>query len=247
MATMVGCLPLRLSTISGRHCTHFCKDTLVPMPGKRTGVAVSSKQCTGFCAAAPSGAQWRELPADLGKRNSVFKRYARWEENGVWADMFKLFAQDPDMAAVMPDSTAVRAHMCAAGGSKKGGRQNEQCLGRSRGGFSSKIHLLVDAPGFPVQFILTGGERHDLSQAESLLAPFHFDAVIADKDYSSDLLGELVSARQVELIIPSRRDRKRPRGTMIASATKSATSSNASSTESIHQQNQVVSTHFHPL
>jgi hypothetical protein len=34
--------------------------------------------------------------------------------------MFKQFAQDPDMAAVMPDSTAVRAHMCAAGGSKKG-------------------------------------------------------------------------------------------------------------------------------
>ena len=68
-----------------------------------------------------TGAQWRELPADLGKWNTVFKRYAGWEEKGVWADMFEQFAQDPDMAAVMPDSTAVRAQMCAAGGSKKGG------------------------------------------------------------------------------------------------------------------------------
>ncbi|MDE0463140.1 MAG: hypothetical protein OXH93_12055 [Caldilineaceae bacterium] len=64
--------------------------------------------------------QWHELPDSYGKWNSVFKRYARREENGIWADMFRQFAQDPEMAAVMPDSTAVGAHMCAAGGSKKG-------------------------------------------------------------------------------------------------------------------------------
>ena len=58
---------------------------------------------------------------------------------------------------------------------------------------------------------MTGGERHDLSQAESLLPPFHFDAVIADKGYSSDPLRELLTARQVELVILSRRFRKQPR------------------------------------
>ncbi|MCY3902689.1 MAG: transposase [Caldilineaceae bacterium] len=95
---------------------------------------------------------------------------------------------------------------------QKRGHQNEQCLERSRGGFSSKIHLLVDALGFLLQFILTGGERHDLSLAESLLAPFHFDAVIADKGYSSDPLRELLTAKQVEVVIPSRCYCKQPRG-----------------------------------
>ena len=93
---------------------------------------------------------------------------------------------------------------------KKEGGQQEQCLGRSRDGFSSKIHLLVDALGFPLQFILTGGERHDFSQAESLLAPFHFGAVIADKGYSSDRLRELLTAKQVEVVIPPRRYRRQP-------------------------------------
>ena len=94
---------------------------------------------------------------------------------------------------------------------QKGGGQQEQCLGRSRGGFSSKIHLLVDALGFPLKFILTGGERHDMTQAESLLAPFHFDAVIADKGYDSDPLRDLLAAQQVEVVIPARRYRRQPR------------------------------------
>ncbi|MCY4082035.1 MAG: transposase [Caldilineaceae bacterium] len=104
------------------------------MQGHPRAYAGQEEKCRrviiGVCFILGTGAQWRELPADLGKWNSVFKRYARWEENGVWADMFKQFAQDPDTAAVMPDSTTVRAHMCAAGGSKKGGvRTNSAQVG----------------------------------------------------------------------------------------------------------------------
>ena len=157
----------------------------------------AGKGCRHFLAAVHwilrTGAQRRELPADLGKRNTVFKRNACWQENGVWADMLEQFAQDPDMAAVMPDSACISAHTCAAGRSRKGAVSI--CPGRSRGGFSSKIHLLVNALGFPLTFILTGGERLDMSKAESLLAPFHFDAVIADRGYDSDPLQDLLATQ----------------------------------------------------
>src|SRR6476646_1757267 len=52
-------------------------------------------------------------------------------------------------------------------GGKKGGND---ALGRSRGGFSSKVHLAVDAEGRPVELIVTPGQVHDSQQATALLA-----------------------------------------------------------------------------
>ena len=68
------------------------------------------------------------------------------------------------------------------------GRQkkaDEQAIGRSRGGLSTKIHALVDAIGNPLAFHLTGGHAHDLDGADVLLPVMTADTLLADKAYDA--------------------------------------------------------------
>ena len=66
--------------------------------------------------------------------------------------------------------------------------QDGQALGRSRGGFSSKIHLKTDFDGHPLDFQLTGGEAGDSPQFETLLdigPDIRPRAVVTDKGYDA--------------------------------------------------------------
>lgn len=100
--------------------------------------------------------------------------------------------------------------MCGGRLQKKGG-QAAQALGRSRGGFSTKIHIGVDALGNPLRFALTAGQRHDITQAETLTAEYQFEHVIADKSYDADPFLESVIQRGAVPVIPSRANRKQAR------------------------------------
>lgn len=71
-----------------------------------------------------------------------------------------------------------------------------------------KIHLATDALGNAVRFILTGGNRNDITQAEALLENLFPDYVIADKGYDSDKFVLLVKSKCAEAVIPSRINRK---------------------------------------
>ena len=71
------------------------------------------------------------------------------------------------------------------GSSPKKGGQAAQALGRSRGGFSTKIHVSVDGLGNPLRFILTGGQQHDITPAEELIAGYAGEHVLADKGYDA--------------------------------------------------------------
>jgi len=95
---------------------------------------------------------WRTLSVQFGHWNSVWKRFWRLSRAGTFEAFFDALATMSETAHLvqMFDSTVVRAHV-----SRKRGQDN-QALGRSRGGFSTKIHLKTDFGGPPIAFHLTG-------------------------------------------------------------------------------------------
>lgn len=66
-----------------------------------------------------TGAPWRDLPAEFGHWNTVWRRFDRWAKAGAWQRLFEALAEDPDFEYVIIDATIVRAHQHSAGA--KGG------------------------------------------------------------------------------------------------------------------------------
>lgn len=83
----------------------------------------------------------------------------------------------------------------------------DEAIGRSRGGLSTKISASVDALGNPVRFILTAGNVNDILQAEDLISGLSFDKLLADKGYDSDRFRACISTAGAEAVIPSTRSR----------------------------------------
>ena len=93
---------------------------------------------------------------------------------------------------------------------QKNGGQAEQALGRSRGGFSTKIHVTVDGLGNPLRLRLTAGQRHDVILANEMIADLHFDYVIADRGYTAHDFRSQILASGAELVIPPKRNARDP-------------------------------------
>ena len=97
------------------------------LPGKKGDPGRTAADSRLFLDAvlwiARTGAPWRDLPERFGPWNSVFKRFDRWSKTGVWQRVFEAL-QDLDLEWLMVDATIIRAHVHAAGASKKAARTN---------------------------------------------------------------------------------------------------------------------------
>jgi transposase len=153
-----------------------------------------------------SGAPRRDLPERYGPRTTWYNRFVRWRKAGVWHRMMDAITAAHDGAIQMIDSTSARAHQQAAT-AEKGGQ--DHCLGRSRGGLTTKIHAVVDGQGLPIRLSLSAGQSHGGQAADDLLD--HVGAgtiVLADKAYDADRIRASLRARGAFANIPPNANRR---------------------------------------
>ena len=179
------------------------------LPGKKSDRGVTAKDNRLFLEAvlwrARAGLPWRDLPTEFGHWNSVFTRFRRWVRRAVFERIFKALSEEPDFEYAMIDGTIVPVHQKASGA--KGGAENN-AIGRSRGGLTTKIVALVDALGNLVRFILLPGQRHDTVGVAPLIEGVSFDALPGDKAFDADWLRADLDDRGAAAAIPSRSNRK---------------------------------------
>jgi transposase len=112
-----------------------------------------------------------------------------------------------DSEWVFVDGSYVRAHQHASG-ARHG---EERAIGKSVGGFTTKIHIAADAHGNPIDFKITGGEVHDAKAAEEILGKIgKAENLIGDKGYDSDAIRDLAREAGMTPVIPRKSNSTKP-------------------------------------
>ncbi|WP_024803999.1 IS5 family transposase [Nocardia sp. BMG51109] len=177
------------------------------------------------------GCPWRDVPPQYGSWSAVYGLFRRWQRGGVWLVIWKLLQVFADAAGligwqVSVDSTITRAHPHAAGARREGGGQAEppggrgepepadHGLGRSRGGWTSKLHLACEQGCRVLALLITAGQAADSPQFTTVLDAIEVgkpvggrprkrpDRVLADKAYSSRHNRDWLRRRGIKATIP---------------------------------------------
>lgn len=186
-----------------------------------------------------TGAPWRDLPRRYGRWNTVYSRFKRWRRDGTWARIFSSLLDERDDRGQLDhdlwciDGTVVRAARCAGGarrrnrrrprlgqGSKAGlAEPGDHALGYSRGGFSTKVHLLCDGRGTVLGVHVTPGQRHESRAFEATMRRVYLRRrrgrrrwprrLAADKGYSYPRIWRWLDRRRIGRVIPTRKDQAR--------------------------------------
>ena len=161
------------------------------LPRQRGNVSLSNLQVlNAILYVAEHGCKWRGLPPRFGRWHTIYTRMNRWSRNGVLDRVFTELQRAQiirvRIEAVSLDSTIVKVHPDGTGALKNG----PQAIGKSRGGWTTKIHMVAADARTAITFALSPGQAGDAPHGRALLErlgppnrPLH---LLMDKAYEGN-------------------------------------------------------------
>jgi transposase len=156
-----------------------------------------------------TGCPWRDLPDIYGPWSSVYTRWRRWCRRGLWKQMLKVLARQATGRLWFLDASHIKVHQDAS--NPAGGQQN-QAIGRTKGGLNTKLTAWVDATGRAVAVGLSPGQRADVRAVTQTAWPrsLRGKTVVADRGYDSNAFRASLRKRGGRSCIPPRCTRRAP-------------------------------------
>ena len=185
-------------------------EKLLPATKKTGRPQIDSRAAlNGILWILKSGAPWRFLPVKYGKWNSVYRKFRQWTNVGVFTNLAKYESESGDFLAM--DSTFCKVHRHGLGACKNApGHEKNQEIGSSRGGKTTKIHILLDEKFHLVKFLLSAGNVNDNLVAPALLQGLNLKSkvVLADKAYCDAKIRDYLQRQGARVCIPDKNNVK---------------------------------------
>ena len=189
------------------------KDSL---PVQRGNVSLTNLQVlNAILYVAEQGCKWRGLPKRFGRWHTIYMRMNRWAKNGVLNRVFEQMQNEQIVSikieALSLDSTSVKVHPDGTGALKKNG---PQAIGKSRGGWNTKIHMVAADARTAITFSLSPGNEHDAPHGRALLEELgpmpQGLSLLMDRAYEGDETRQLVLDLGMTPVVPPKSNRLHP-------------------------------------
>ena len=185
------------------------------LPVQRGNVSLTNLQIlNAMLYVAEQGCKWRGLPKRFGRWHTIYTRMNRWAKNGVLDRVFEKLQLEQivriRIEAFSLDSTSVKVHPDGTRSKKNG----PQAIGKSRGGWNTKIHMVAADARTAIVFALSPGHEHDAPHGRALLEELgpmpEGLPLLMDRAYEGDATRQLVLDLGMIPVVPPKCNRLQP-------------------------------------
>src|ERR1700688_304186 len=189
------------------------KDSL---PVQRGNVSLTNLQVlNAILYVAEQGCKWRGLPKRFGRWHTIYMRMNRWAKNGVLDSVFEQLQREQivriRIEAFTLDSTSVKV---SPGWNRRFKKNGPQAIGKSRGGWNTKIHMVAADARTAIIFALSPGHDHDAPHGRALLKELgpmpEGLPMLMDRAYEGNETRQLVLDLGMIPVVPPKSNRLHP-------------------------------------